>query len=63
MDQSVATMTEKELQRAKEIWRQVHLGTVVSKNTIGCPNASEYDFWGKKGKDSHYKGNHDSTIG
>ena len=47
--QLVAAMTEKELQKAGETWRQVHLSTIVSKrNTIGNPNVPEYDFGGKK---------------
>ena len=47
--QFVATVTEKELQKAGETWRQVHLSTIVSKrNTIGSPNAPEYNFRGKR---------------
>ena len=49
IDQLVATMTKKELQKARETWRQVHLGTIVSKrNTIEGPNAPEYDFGEKR---------------
>ena len=44
-------MTKKKLQKARKTWRQVHLGTIVSKrNTIGSPNDPEYDFGGKKGR-------------
>ena len=51
LSQLVATMTKKELQKAGETWRQVHLSPAVSKrNTIGSPNVPEYDFGGKKGK-------------
>ena len=51
INQLVATMTEKELQKAGETWRLVHLGTIVSKrNTIESSIASKYDFEGKKGK-------------
>ena len=50
IDQLVTTMTKKELQKASETWRQVHLSVIVSKrNTIRGVNAPEYDF-GIKGK-------------
>ena len=43
IDQLVVTMTEKQLQEAEKTWKQLHLGTTVSKrNTIGSPNAPEY---------------------
>ena len=49
IDQLVATMTEKELQKARETWRQVHLGTIVLKRyNIESPDAPEYDTKGKK---------------
>ena len=34
IDQLVATMTRKELEKAGETWRQVHLSTIVSKRSI-----------------------------
>ena len=62
--QLVATMTKKELQKARETWRQVHLSTIVLKrNTTGSPSVPEYDFGGGKKYDSHYEGNCGSTIG
>ena len=49
--QLVTTMTEKELQKAGETWKHVHLGTtVLKKNTIKGPDILEYDFEGVKGK-------------
>ena len=51
IDQLVTTMTEKELQKAGETWKQVYLGTIVSKkNTIKGLDIPEYDFEGVKGK-------------
>ena len=48
IDQLLAMMTKKELQKAGETQRQVHLSTIVlRRNTIGSPNAPEYDFRGK----------------
>ena len=45
IDQLVASMTEKELQKAGETWRQVHLSTIVLKrSTIGSFNAPKYYF-------------------
>ena len=49
IDQLVATMTKKELQKAGETCRQVHLGIIVLKiNTVEGPNAPEYDYGEKK---------------
>ena len=51
IDQPVTTMTEKELQKVGETWRQVHLGTIASKkNTIKGLDIPEYDFEGVKDK-------------
>ena len=49
LDQLVATMTKKELQKAGETWRQDQLSTIVLKrSTIKSFNASEYNFGGKE---------------
>ena len=51
IDQLVATMAKKELQKAREMWKQVHLGTIVSKrNTAKGHDAPEYDLNGIKVK-------------
>ena len=51
IDQLVITITEKEVQKAGETWKQVHLGTIVlKKNTIKDLNIPENDFEGVKGK-------------
>ena len=47
----VATMNEKELQQARNTWKQVHLSAVISKrNTMKGLNVPEYDLEGVKGK-------------
>ena len=46
----VVTMTEKQLQKAGETWKQVHLGTIVSKrNTVKGLDIPKYDPEGEKG--------------
>ena len=50
IDQLMASMTKKELQKAGEIWQQVHLSTTILKrSTIGSLNAPN-NCGGKKGK-------------
>ena len=42
-------MTEKELLKAEETWRQLHLSTIVSKiNTIESPDVPKFHFEGQK---------------
>ena len=51
IDQLVATMTNKELQKAGKNWRQVCLSSIVSKrNTIGSPMLLSIILEEKKGK-------------
>ena len=47
----VVNMTEKKLQQDGEIWKQVHLSTVISqRNTMKGLNIPRYDLEGVKGK-------------
>ena len=51
IDHLVATMTAEELQQAGDTWKQVHLGTVISKrNTVESHNMPMFDLEGVKGK-------------
>ena len=51
IDHLVTTMTEKELQQSGEIWKQLHLSSVISKrNTVKGLDVPEYDLKGVKGK-------------
>ena len=51
IDQVMATMAKKELQKPGETWKKVHLGTIVSKrNTVKGLDVPEYYLEGVKGK-------------
>ena len=62
IDHLVATMTEKELQHARNTWKQVHLTTVISKrNNVKGLNVPEYELEGVREK-SALKGSCNSAI-
>ena len=62
IDHSVPTMTEKEMQQAGDIWKQVYIRTVISKrNTVKGLSVPKYDLQGVKGKICT-KGSHNSTV-
>ena len=51
IDQLVAAMAKKQLQEARETWKQVHFGTIFSKQiTVKGLDVPEYDLQGVKGK-------------
>ena len=51
IDHLDGTLNKKEMQQAYNIWKQVHLSTVISKrNAVKGLNIPEYDLKGVKGK-------------
>ena len=51
IDHLLVTMTEKELQHTGEIWKQVHLSSVISKrNAVKSLDVLKYDLKELKGK-------------